>query len=271
MSLEAPAESNGIDFIAFVREVWRTKWVFLGVLFAVTAAVFLAYFVLAKLNPPNVEAAAKPPEYAYFLYTSHHQLDPFGRTAPEILADFLDTLKQVDTLGLVSERDYFAGDFVPDRRFYVRPSDDYSGRIGIQIKNNFAPGTFEKAREAFLEAAQRQFEATRTRANGEMAMLKDFIANTYDKRSELIADKMYRVARFLDDSAVKAGSFRFFDFQPLQAYPPQDSATALQDEGFSAKRSFIISVIFGLIVASLFVVVRMEARRRKRPQPDAAA
>jgi hypothetical protein len=258
MSVGPTTEAQGIDFIDFVKELWRAKWIFAITLIGVAGCAFLAFMIMERVAPTRPMGASEQSHFAYFLYRSDVQLDPFGRERTEILAELLDKFALVDTIGVVGERDFMTGDIVPDHRFYIRPSSEHSGRIGIEVKGDHST-LHEQIREQFVDAARLQAEAIKARAIDELAMLNELSKDVYDKPSELIADNIYRVMRFLDNRAVKAGTFRYFEFLPLQSYPP---AAAPPAQSSSVKRSLAISVLFGLIVACIAVLFRMEARRR---------
>lgn len=262
MSMGQTTDAQGVDFVDFVREIWRAKWIFAITFAAVTGLAFLAFTLMEREAPAEEPAASVTSHFAYFLYRTGVDLDPFGRSSSEVLADLLQEFSKVDQLGVMDEREYFTGDYVPDLVYRIRPTGDYSGRIVLEVKG--APGTLHaQVRDQFVEAARLQFEATQARASDELAMLGELSEKIYDKPSELIAGSIYRNMRFLENRSVQQGTFRFFEFLPLQSYPPQEAPPPLSPAS-SARRSLLISALFGLILACSAVLFRMELQRRRQ-------
>ncbi|MHA6643010.1 hypothetical protein [Mesorhizobium sp. A623] len=230
---------------------------------AAAEGVLVAYMLVGD----NKQAAVPPLHYAaYFRFNIDPTLDSFDMSKDQILTQLWEILPSIDTYGLANERDLVTSDILPDNRFAVLSSSDLSGRVTLDLISG-SPALADQIYAEFVEAARLQFEAAKIRAANELATLRD-LATAYDKRSEFLAERLYKTMRFLNSAAVRSGSFRYVDFSPIQHFAPTVMIERQRNATSPAKRSVIISVILGLIFASVFVIVRMEIKRRGRLSAD---
>lgn len=250
---ETTSAEPGMDAFDFLYELWRAKWLFLGV-FAITVAGGLALLVPVMTQEEANRFTAR------FPFTVGTDSDPLSRNGGSILQNYLAHLDPQHTLQLVDASRRTGGQ--QSSRTFVATVDPTTHRGTLTVTaTDVEPSFFRGVHEELQRAAVAQVEATRTSVDRELALLQTVAREYGGGNTEFSAGRAFSMLRFLNDPRLEAGEFRLMVFEAFDA-----GAVARDSLGgnTSLKRRLTISVLLGSVFGLLVVMFRVAIQRKGR-------
>lgn len=252
---------DSIDFFDFLYEIWQAKWMFLLIVIGCTALAATGSLLRNNSASQSIEQTT-----AQFGLSLRYFNDPYQRDANLLMGDLVALLDPDGTLGLHYTDPANPGIHVEpvqgeDRRFEFR----YIGRIGVgYILLDFQDqekSSYQNVYEEFLRASEQQFIQAKEFAEGILESYKGFGNGTEDAIHKAVENQVSRAVRFLETPSVKNGTFRFFDFRPLEI------RTTKTNIGTTSSRTLLKTVVLGIIIGFMLactVIMFRIAINRKR-------
>lgn len=261
--MEGRTTSDGIDFFDFLYEIWQAKWLFVLIVAICTGLALIP--ALFRNGGPQVETVETTT--AQFGFTLRMYGDPLQRNAGLLLTDFLGLTDPDGDLGL-----QYAGqiseDFAEYNEIVAKFDRSYGfrfiagnnvGLVVLKLKDG-DEALYQTVYAEFIRASEQQFVQTKAFA--------ERIVQSYRKWEEDRANLPYMsmphqimmALQFLEISSVQDGTFRFFDFKPLDLRTTQTSIVTNTTR--SPIRMVVLGGIVGFILACVAIMFRIAIKRK---------
>lgn len=255
---------DGIDFFDFLYEIWCAKWTF--VLTIVLCTGLAAAPALLSNNKPLVQTTENTT--AQFGFTLRYYNDSLQRNAGLLLGDMIGLIDRDGRLGL-----HYVGQLELDSAKFRNIVQSYDnsyafhfigqngvGLVGISLKDG-DEATYRSVHAEFLRAAEQQFEDAKAFAEGTIASYSKWEQDRTGIPLQSIPEAVMVALQFHETPAVRDGTFRFFDFKPLE-FKTTESTVVLTNSR-SILKSIILGAIVGFILACVMIMFRIAINRKK--------
>lgn len=253
---------EGIDFFDFLYEIWQAKWLFLLIVLICTGIA--AAGALLRNNYTTFKSVEQTT--AQFRLNLRHFSDPYQRNAGLLMGDLVGLLDPDGTFGLQYTDPGNPADYVEPvhgeiRRFEFR----YVGQIGVgYIVLNFQDQDetkYQSIHGEFLRAAEQQFRQAKEFAEGIVDGYKRMEQYSREAAYQQIPDQVVLALGFLETPSVKDGTFRFFDFKPLEVRTTETNIATSSSQ--SLLKNVLLGIIIGFILACVTMMFRIAIKSKK--------
>lgn len=249
----------GMDVFDFLYELWRAKWLFLGVL-ATTVVVGLAPLLSAA------SAVDSGRFIAHYQFTVGAGSDPLVRSTGNLVEDLVLYFDPGRALDLVEVGRNPGGKQSP--RMFVATVDPAGHRGTFTVTaTDGEPAFFRAVHDELQRAAVAQVDATRARVDRELELLQTVAREYGGGNTEFSASRAFAMLRFLDDLRLDAGEFRLVVFEPFNTVAVEREIGNLD----IAKR-LVTFALLGCVLGVLAIMFRIAIRRKRvgAARPDVA-
>jgi hypothetical protein len=253
-------DETGIDLFDFLYELWKSKWLFLGVLvlFLVLGSLSLLPQLRAPSTPQPGAAGAK------IEFTLDLPNDPMQREPPQLIGDILKRLTKDGSLRLSNAETAAIGVTLTDRTYRVTYSP--GANIGVLTINaaGSEPGYFERVYAAFQGACAEQVADLKRQQEDDLAIIAQIVRNEYSGESNTLANRIFLARRFLARPDVQAGTFCLV--RPTQL---ETIAHVAERGSRGIARRILLAALVGAVAGVLLVMFRIAIARKRNTAASA--
>lgn len=256
MSLEK--NSDGIDFFDFMYEAWLEKKYVLAIVVVFTLSSLATTFAMNALQGGMILPARKQIVRFALPFEGQTALEPYGRGIQALWSDLDQRLRKNGSNSFVNLRYLALGVERPDFTYEYQITDN-SGFVYV-----YAPAGTEATVQSFakslLQVTKDQFADTILQTQSDVTLIDKLQKTETKTNDDRLMERRYSYERFLGAlSAGKAGEV-FLEIGPLQNQEIVSPIYGTSRSGLL--RAAVIGSMIGVIVAGLFVMIRVGYRRK---------
>lgn len=259
MSREDRQTEPGIDFFEFLYELWRAKWLFLGMV--ALCALVAALSILPRLLTPAKTAVVSAAQ-ARIEFKVDVEADPLQRDAGSLIGNFLAHLTADKALGLSNAETANVGIPVTDRTYRVSYSPSAGAGVLTVTAADAEPGYFESVLAAMQKACAEQVTELKDDQTSDLQLIGQIMRDEYSGSSDSFAKRIFQARKFLARPDVQAGTFCLVT--PVRL---TNIGTLVEPIKRGVARRLILAILVGCIAGILAVMFRIAINRKARAVP----